>query len=80
MLGLQYAGRVIAHWREHHPSLYRSLKAEGQVNAEAQRVSREAAEQVAALMKQGMPHHQAEELVLPETVYAPPARVGLDDE
>lgn len=70
MLGLQYAGQVIRHWKEHKPEMYRQLKKEGKVDHEAQKMSKLAANQVASLMEQGMQKHQAEEMVLRETVYA----------
>lgn len=76
MLGLQYTGRVLNYWRDHRPIKYREAKKEGTLDLEAQRVSRLAAEQVAELMDQGFSREQAEEYVLPETVYAPPG--GLE--
>lgn len=76
MLGLQYAGTVIDHWKEHFPTKYRRLKAAGTVDAEAQKISRDAAQQVADLMEQGFSKHQAEEFVLPDLVYPKP---GADE-
>ena len=72
-LGLQYTKAVLRNWKDHHPSLYRTYQRENRLEHEAQKVSKSASAQVAKLMEQGMQKHEAEEMVLPETVNLPPS-------
>ena len=72
MLGLQYSDRVKTHWKNHFPKKYQRLKKEGMLDVEAQKVSRQASEQVANLVQKGMKDFEAEEMVLPDLVYPRP--------
>lgn len=72
MLGLQYTGLALRHWRQWRPKMYRELQKAGTLNAAAQTASKEAAKQVASLMEAGYQKHEAEEVVLPELILLPP--------
>jgi hypothetical protein len=52
----------------------RDLRRAGTLNERAQKASMEAASQVAALMEKGYQKHEAEEIVLPETIMLPPEK------
>jgi hypothetical protein len=72
MLGLQYTGMALRHWKEWCPSLYRELKKDGTLNKAAQDASKNAARQVAELMQAGARQDEAEEIVLRELILLPP--------
>jgi len=72
MLGLQYTGMALEHWKKWRPKQYRLMQQEGTLNETAQSASKEAARQVAALMEAGLQKHEAEEMVLRETILLPP--------
>lgn len=74
MLGLQYVGTALKHWKQWRPKMYRELQKAGTLNEEAQRASKEAAAQVASLMAAGFQLHEAEEVVLPELILLPPEK------
>jgi hypothetical protein len=68
MLGLQYTEMALHHWKEWRPRAYRELEESGTLLAAAQTASAEAARQVADLMAGGFQKHEAEEMVLRETI------------
>jgi uncharacterized protein YoaH (UPF0181 family) len=70
MLGLQYTRMALDHWRKWLPEMTK----DGTLNEEAQKASKQAAEQVANLMANGLQKHEAEEFVLPELILLPPER------
>lgn len=72
MLGLQYTGKALDHWKKWRPKMVRELQKAGQLNEAAQEASREAARQVAELMRAGYQKHEAEEVVLRELILLPP--------
>jgi hypothetical protein len=72
MLGLQYTGMALRHWKEWCPTLYRELKAAGTLNKAAQDASKNAVRQVAELMQAGARKDEAEEIVLPDSILLPP--------
>ena len=74
MLGLQYVGTALAHWKKWRPKEYKQMQRDGTLNEEAQKASKEAAKQVAALMEAGYQKHEAEEVVLPEYILLPPEK------
>lgn len=74
MLGLQYTTMALNHWKKHLPQRYKELSEAGTLNKRAQQASREAASQVGNLMLSGLQQHEAEEIVLPETILLPPER------
>ncbi len=74
MLGLQYTGMALRHWEEWRPTMYREMQEAGTLNEAAQSASKEAARQVAELMAAGYQKHEAEEVVLPETILLPPEK------
>ena len=69
MLGLQYTGLALKHWKEWRPKAYRQMQEDGTLNEAAQAASKEAARQVAELMEAGYQKHEAEEVVLRETIF-----------
>lgn len=77
MAGLQYTKRALDHWKKWLPQMTKELRAAGTLNDRAQQASSLAAEQVANLMQHGLQQHEAEEIVLPETVLLPPERGAL---
>ena len=72
MLGLQYTGMALRHWSRWLPKMTQELREQGVLNHRAQMASKEAARQVANLMLWGMQRHEAEEMVLPETILLRP--------
>jgi hypothetical protein len=72
MLGLQYVGMALNHWKKWRPKEYRQMQKDGTLNEEAQKASKEAARQVGSLMEAGYQKHEAEEVVLPELILLPP--------
>ncbi|QDX22481.1 hypothetical protein FP568_15275 [Pandoraea pnomenusa] len=74
MLGLQYVGLALKHWKEWRPKAYRQMQKDGTLNELAQTASKEAAKQVASLMEAGYQKHEAEEVVLPELILLPPEK------
>ena len=72
VLGMQYKGLALKHWKEWRPKAYRQMQEDGTLNEAAQTASWEAARQVAELMEAGYQKHEAEEVVLPETILLPP--------
>jgi hypothetical protein len=74
MLGLQYTEMALDHWKKWRPKQYRLMQAEGTLNQVAQSASKEAARQVAELMAAGYQKHEAEEVVLRETILLPPEK------
>lgn len=72
MLGLQYTEMALNHWKEWRPKACREMEKEGTLLAAAQNASAEAARQIAELMKAGAQKHEAEEMVLRETILLPP--------
>ncbi|NLP64208.1 hypothetical protein [Paraburkholderia sacchari] len=74
MLGLQYTRLALDHWRKWLPKMYREMRKDGTLNAEAQKASKEAAAQVASLMEAGYQKHEAEAVVLPEYILLPPEK------
>jgi len=71
MLGLQYTGLILRHWKQWRPKAYKEMQKDGTMQEFAQSLSKEAATQVATLMGAGMPKHQAEELVMPDILLPP---------
>lgn len=80
MLGLQYTRMALDHWEQWLPEMTQELRDLGMLNYEAQMASKRAAERVAQLMMQGLQKHEAEEIVLPETILLPPEQGALEDE
>ncbi len=78
MLGMQYTRKALDHWKQWCPEMYRELQKSGQLNRRAQLASREAAEKVGQLVRQGLSKHEAEEFVLPELINLPPEQAVLD--
>ncbi len=78
MLGLQYTGMALRHWQEWLPKMTAQLRQEGTLNEAAQSASKEAANQVANLMAAGFQKHEAEEMVLPETIFLQPEPGAYD--
>jgi hypothetical protein len=74
MLGLQYTTMALNHWKQWRPNMVKELRAEGSLNEEVQKASRLASEQIANLMQKGFQKHEAEEMVLPETILLPPEK------
>ncbi|WP_020423940.1 hypothetical protein [Cupriavidus sp. WS] len=74
MLGLQYTGLALRHWKEWRPKMYKEMQKDGTLNEAAQTASKEAAAQVASLMEAGYQKHEAEEVVLPELILLPPEK------
>lgn len=74
MLGLQYVGLALDHWRKWRPKEFRQMQKDGTLNERAQTASKEAAKQVASLMEAGYQQHEAEEVVLPELILLPPEK------
>ncbi|MGO9485045.1 MAG: hypothetical protein ACLPX9_10750 [Rhodomicrobium sp.] len=74
MLGLQYTEMALDHWKKWRPKQYRLMQAEGTLNQVAQSASKEAARQVAEFMAAGYQKHEAEEVVLRETILLPPEK------
>lgn len=74
MLGLQYTGMALDHWKKWLPKMTKEMRKDGTLNEEAQKASKQAAEQVANLMMHGLQKHEAEEFVLPELILLPPER------
>ncbi|MBP0629985.1 hypothetical protein [Cupriavidus sp. AcVe19-1a] len=74
MLGLQYTGMALRHWKQWRPKAYREMERDGTLQEFAQSLSKQAAEQVATLMAAGMQKHEAEEMVLPELILLPPEK------
>ncbi|MEM5276700.1 hypothetical protein VSR17_16870 [Cupriavidus taiwanensis] len=72
MLGLQYTGLALRHWKQWRPKAYREMERDGTLQEFAQSLSKQAAAQVATLMAAGMQKHEAEEMVLPELILLPP--------
>lgn len=72
MLGLQYTSLALKHWKRWRPKMVREMRKEGTLNEEVQRASRDAADQVASLMRAGMQKHEAEEMVLPDLILLKP--------
>ena len=72
MLGLQYTKMALDHWKEWRPKMVKEMRKNGTLNEEAQKASKRAADQVASLMAKGYQKHEAEEMVLPETILLPP--------
>ena len=68
MLGLQYTGMALEHWKKWRPKAYRQMQEDGTLNETAQTASKQAARQVAELMEAGYQKHEAEEVVLRETI------------
>lgn len=77
MLGTQYVRRALDHWKRWRTAMYLEMQQNGTLDAEAQRASREAANQVATLMESGMQRHEAEEMVLPDLITLAP-EPGVD--
>lgn len=78
MLGLQYTRMALDHWEQWLPQMTQELRDLGMLNYEAQMASKMAAERVAQLMMQGFQKHEAEEIVLPETILLPPEPQALE--
>ena len=74
MLGLQYTGMALEHWKEWLPKMYKEMQEEGTLNKHAQDASKNAARQVAELMAAGYQKHEAEEVVLPELILLKPEK------
>lgn len=74
MLGLQYVGLALNHWKKWRPKEYKEMQKDGTLNERAQTASKEAAKQVASLMAGGYQKHEAEEAVLPELILLRPER------
>ena len=74
MLGLQYTGKALDHWKKWLPRMYKEMQKDGTLNQEAQNASKEAARQVAELVKAGAQKHEAEEIVLPGLILLPPEK------
>lgn len=74
MLGLQYTGLALDHWKKWRPKMVKEMRADGTLNEAVQRASKEAARQVASLMEAGYQQHEAEEVVLPELILLPPEK------
>ena len=74
MLGDQYTTMALNHWKKWLPQRYKELKAAGTLNKRVQQASREAASQVASLMRKGLQQHEAEEMVLPDLIMLPPEK------
>ena len=72
MLGLQYAGLALRHWSQWLPKMTQELREAGILDHEAQMASKEAARQVANLMRTGLQQHEAEEMVLPGVILFKP--------
>ena len=72
MLGLQYVGMALDHWSRWRPKATAAIRAAGTLDSEAQKASKAAARQVAALMANGYQKHEAEEVVLPDLILLPP--------
>jgi len=80
MLGLQYTGTALRHWAQWLPKMTAELREAGMLNHEAQKASKEAARQVAALMMAGMQKHEAEEMVLPDLILLKPEPEDEDED
>jgi hypothetical protein len=52
--------------------MVREMRKDGTLNEEVQRASRDAADQVASLMRAGMQKHEAEEMLLPDLILLKP--------
>jgi truncated hemoglobin YjbI len=65
---------ALDHWKKWLPEMTREMRKDGTLNEEAQKASKQAAEQVANLMANGLQKHEAEEFVLPELILLPPER------
>ncbi len=74
MLGLQYTGMALRHWKKWRPKAYRQMQEDGTLNEAAQTASKRAASQVAELMEAGYQQHEAEEVVLREIILLPPEK------
>ena len=74
MLGLQYTGMALKHWEEWLPKMVKEMRADGTLNKAVQDASKEAARQVAELMRAGAQKHEAEEIVLRELILLPPEK------
>ena len=72
MLGMQYVTMARNHWREWLPKMYQEMQENGTLQEYLQKASADAAAQVASLMAAGAQQHEAEEIVLPETIMLPP--------
>ncbi|WP_444633240.1 hypothetical protein [Cupriavidus oxalaticus] len=71
MLGLQYAGMVLRHWKQWRPKAYKEMQKDGTLQEFAQSLSKQAATQVASLMAAGLQKHEAEEMVMPDILWPP---------
>jgi hypothetical protein len=72
MLGLQYTKKALDHWTRWRPKMVAEMREAGTLNQRAQTASKEAATQVARLMKAGLQQHEAEEFVLPDLILLKP--------
>ena len=66
------SARAIRHWAEFLPQKTADLKEAGTLEMRANQAAERAQAEIAALVQQGVPQTQAEELVLPEYVTLPP--------
>ena len=57
---------IKAHWKEHRPTLYQQLSHEGQLNKMASEVELQILEKMRQMWQQGIPEHEAWELVREE--------------
>ncbi len=65
------AMRGAEHWKEHRPQMFKELMDEGQLETEVQRAADKTNEMLDSLMGQGMPYHQAWEMVREEFLFLP---------
>jgi hypothetical protein len=72
MLGLQYTTMALNHWKKWLPNMVKEMRADGTLNEQVQKASKEAARQVAELMAKGLQKHEAEEFVLPDLILLTP--------
>lgn len=72
MLGQEYSQQALDHWTKFLPTMVAELRQAGRLNEAVQTASREASEQVDALVRGGMQKFEAEEIVLPDLILLPP--------
>lgn len=72
--------KAAEHWQTYLPQKWADLIAEDRVDLELTRAATQAEAEIRQWMERGARLDEAEEIVLPQTIYLPPETSGLDKE
>ena len=78
MFNASWIAQANQHWKEHQPTTYKRLKAEGTLQTRLREAAEATQHEMDVLMNEGFDHEQAWEMVRERYLF-PPEEAGLDE-